>query len=119
MIEAIRFFRVVPPVPSLMMTTFVVVTIASVVAIGIDPTHTRGTLNAVLLLQAFACSSGFAGHARRGYYDLLLTRGERRGIIATVHCVMSAVPGVASWVVVSAAEAVIARTPHVGFASGS
>ena len=119
MVDAIRFFRVVPPVPSLMMTAFVIVTLTSVVAIAVDPMHTRGTLTAVIVLQAFACSSGFAGHARRGHYDLLLTRGDRRSVIGAVHCVMSSLPGIASWIVISAAEAVVTGTPRVGFASGT
>ena len=119
MIEAIRFFRVVPPVPSLMTTTFIVVTSAAVAAILVDAAHARGTLTAVLVLQSFACSSGFAGHARRGHYDLLLTRGERRSTIAGAHWLMSSLPGIASWIAISAAEALATGAPGVGFTSGT
>jgi len=120
MLDAFRFFRIVPPVPSLMVTTFVVVTAASVAAVAVDPHYARGTLNAVIVLQLFSAASGFAGPARRGYYDLLLARGERRGVIGAVHWVMSVLPGIASWVVVSAAEAMASPGFHgVGFASGT
>jgi hypothetical protein len=119
MIEAIRFFRVVPPVPSMMITSFVIVTLVSVTAIAIDATHTRGILTAVVALQAFACSSGFAGHARRGHYDLLLTRGERRIVVAAAHWMMTAVPGIISWLLISLVEMVTSREAPVGFSSGS
>jgi hypothetical protein len=73
----------------------------------------------VFVLQAFACSSGFAGHARRGHYDLLLTRGERRSVVAAVHWLMSALPGLVSWIVISTAEAVATKVNGVGFAPGT
>lgn len=118
--EALRFFRVVPPVPRLMVMTFAVVTIASVVAITVDPRYARGTLNGVIVLQLFAASSGFAGAARRGHYDLLLTRGERRAVIAAAHWLLSVTPGLASWFIVASAEGIAIRSfGGVGFSSGT
>lgn len=103
--DLLRFFRVVPPVPRLMMTTFTVVTTVAVGAIAIDRRYAAGMIDAVLVLQLFAAASGFAGNARRGYYDLLLTRGHPRALVAAVHCGLSIAPGVASWGAVSIAEA--------------
>ena len=64
--DLIRFFRAVPPVPSLMVGTFVVVTLAAVVAVCVDASLAVGTLKAVLALQVFAASSGFIKTASRG-----------------------------------------------------
>lgn len=118
--ELVRFFRVVPPVPSLMVVTFLVVTIVSVTAIAIDRSLVAGMLKAVLVVQLFAVSSGFVGHARRGHYDLLLTRGDDRVAVALVHWALSAAPGLASWLSVVAAESVISLGhARVSVASGS
>jgi hypothetical protein len=62
-------------------------------------------LKAVLVMQLFAASSGFMTHARRGHYDLLLTRADDRGAIALVQWAVSTAPGIASWVTITAAEA--------------
>ena len=118
--ELVRFFRVVPPVPSLMVVTLLVVTIVAVAAVAIDRSLVTGMLNAVLAVQVFAVSSGFVGHARRGHYDLLLTRGDDRVVVALVHWALSAAPGLASWLSVVATEA-LTSLGHggVGVASGS
>jgi len=120
MVDLIRFFRVVPPVPALTRATFIVLTGASVVAVCLDPSRTAGTLKAVLALQLFAVSSGFLPHARRGHYDLLLTRGDDRLAIALVHWAMSAFAGIASWLTVVTAELLVVRGGGtVGLTSGS
>ena len=62
------------------------------------------TVAPVLLLQLFAAASGFMVPARRGHYDLLLTRGDSRLAIAVVHWAMSILPGVLSWFVLAAIE---------------
>jgi hypothetical protein len=118
--ELVRFFRVVPPVPPLMVTTFIVVAAVSVAAIAVDARYASGTVDAVIVLQLFAVSSGFAGNARRGYYDLLLTRGEHRVVVAMVHWALSAAPGVTTWAVVAMAEATLtAGASTIGFAAGT
>jgi hypothetical protein len=100
----IRFFRVVSPVSSMMTGTFAVLTLASASAIAADPTRSSSALAPVLLLQLFAASSGFVLAARRGHYDLLLTRGSSRALIALAHWLTSIVPGLASWVTLAAIE---------------
>jgi hypothetical protein len=99
-----RFFAVVPPMPLLMIGAFVVVTVASVAVIVVEPTRTAGALTPVLLLQLFGNSSGFDVPARRGHYDLLLTHGEARRRIIIGHWAASALPGVASWLVLGVAS---------------
>jgi len=100
----IRFFRVVPPVPPMMTGTFLVLTLASAAVVVVNPVRAPGALVPVLLLQVFAAASGFALPARRGHFDLLLTRGSSRTLIALVHWAMSIAPGLASWLVLAVVE---------------
>ena len=101
-----RFFAVVPPMPLLMIGAFVVVTVASVGVIVVEPTRTAGALTPVLLLQLFGTSSGFDVPARRGHYDLLLTHGDARRRIIVGHWAASALPGVTSWLVLGVVSCV-------------
>jgi hypothetical protein len=96
-----RFFIVVPPMPLLMIGTFVVVTAVAACVIVIDPSRAPRALTPILLLQLFGCSSGFDVPARRGHYDLLLTHGLTRRRIVVGHLVASAFPGLVSWLVVA------------------
>jgi hypothetical protein len=120
LVDVIRFFRVVPPIPPLMVTTFAAITVVSIGAVLVDASYAAGTVTAVMVLQLFAASSGFAGHARRGYFDLLLTRGDPRVAIGAGHWLLSAAPGLASWAAIGAVEAVVSGgRPGVVAASGS
>jgi hypothetical protein len=103
----VRFLRVVSPVSSMTTGTFVVLTLISTIAIVADPARSSSALMPVLVLQSFAASSGFALPARRGHYDLLLTRGNGRTSIALAHWGASIVPGLASWLVLAALELVM------------
>ncbi len=116
----VRFFHIVPPVPSMMAGTFVVLTIAAGAAIAGNPTRASGALVPVLVLQSLAASSGFSLPARRGHYDLLLTRGNSRLVIALIHWVMSIFPGLASWFTVAVVEVVVTGGANQAlFASGT
>ena len=95
-----RFFLVVPPMPLLMVGALVVATVVSAVVILVEPARASGALTPILLLQLFACSSGFDVPARRGHYDLLLTHGERRRVIVA-HWAASALPGVLCWLLLA------------------
>jgi hypothetical protein len=100
----IRFFHVVPPVPPLMGGTFAVITLISAAAVVSNPARAAGALAPILLLQLFAASSGFALPARRGHYDLLLTRGGSRARVALAHWLASIAPGIASWLLLAVVE---------------
>src|SRR4029453_17803187 len=80
----VRFFYVVPPVSSLMAGTFGALTVAAAVAIMSDTRRAPGALMPILVLQTFAASSGFSLPARRGNYDLPLTRTSTRTLSALV-----------------------------------
>jgi hypothetical protein len=102
-----RFFFVVPPMPLLLIGTFIVVSVAAVVIMAIEPSLAAGALTPILLLQMFACSSGFDVPARRGHYDLLFTRGESRFRVAVAHWMASSLPGAASWAAVAGAHVLL------------
>jgi len=116
----LRFFRIVSPLPPMMVGTLAVVAVgASMVAVA-DVERTADALVPLLTLQLFAAASGFAGPARRGYYDLLLTSADRRLTIGVVHWVMSVGPGLLAWAWVAAVEASARRAfPGLSLAAGS
>jgi hypothetical protein len=97
-----RFFVVVPPMPLLMLATFAVITAVAITVILLDPSRAAGALTPILLLQLFACASGFEVPARRGHFDLLLTHGVPRRLIIVGHWCASAMPGVVAWLLTAA-----------------
>jgi hypothetical protein len=105
-----RFFIVVPVVPPAMLVGFGAATLvgAGALAIGVKPGPEA--LAPVLLLQLFAAASGFIVPARRGHFDLLLTRGDSRLAIATVHWAMSVLPGILSWAALATTERIYGGT---------
>ena len=103
--DTVRFFRVVPPVPRLMIASLGVVTAAACAALVWRPAATPPVIVPVLVLQVFAASTGFSASARRGYYDVLLTGGFGRVRVAVVHWLMSIAPGAAAWIALAAADA--------------
>jgi hypothetical protein len=116
----VRFFHIVPPVPSMMVGTFLVLTIAAAAVIVSDPDRASGALVPVLVLQSFAASSGFLLPARRGHYDLLFTRGSSPTLIALVHWGTSIISGLSSWLALAVLELVVSTgTSQSLFASGT
>lgn len=100
----IRFFWIVPPWHRVVVAVMggVVLVGAAAVAGGLSPG--LDLLGPLLVLQALAASSGFAGPARRGHYDFLLAGGYGRFRIGVVHWLASIAPGVAAWLVLVIAE---------------
>jgi hypothetical protein len=108
-VSPLRFFRVVPTQPTLIVWTFVVVVAIGIITIVREPSRSADMMVPVLLLQLFAASSGFEVPARRGHYDLLLTSGHRRVSIGLVHWATSIAPGVVAWLVLAVVEAAATR----------
>ena len=106
LLYAVRFFYIVTPIPPLIVPAFAVCVVAGAAVIVVSPDRAEGVLTPILLLQAFACSSGFDGPARRGFYDLILTKGERRPVIAAVQWCASAAPGLMAWLLIAAVDVV-------------
>ena len=106
-VSPLRFFRVVPTQPALIVWTFLVVVAIGGIAIARVPSRSGDLMRPVLLLQLFAASSGFEVPARRGHYDLLLTSGHRRIWVALVHWAISIAPGVLAWLVLAVIEVTV------------
>ncbi len=118
MFYLLRFFLVVSPVPRLMLWAYAVITAAACVTVAVHPAQAREALMPILLLQAFASSTGFRASARRGYYDLLLTRSGNRIGTALVQWLASATPCAIAWFAVALVERVVGAAP-VAATSGS
>jgi hypothetical protein len=115
----VRFFQVVSPLSGLVVWTFGVLVIADACIVVLAPGRTAGALAPLLLLQMFAASSGFALPARRGHYDVLLTRTGRRISIALAHWLTSIAPGIASWLIVASVESLTTGRASAALASGT
>jgi hypothetical protein len=119
-VSALRFFRVVPTQPTLIVWTFLVVVVVGACAIVRDPSRSAEMMVSLLLLQLFAASSGFEVPARRGHYDLLLTSGHRRLWVALAHWATSIAPGVLAWLALAAVEVAASGGANVSLlASGT
>jgi hypothetical protein len=104
----------------MMLGTFAVLTAAAGLWLAVDPASVREAMRPLLLLHGFASASGFVIPARRGHYDLLLTRGPGRVTVASVHAALSVAPGLAAWLALCAAETLMAvGGPPVVRTSGS
>jgi hypothetical protein len=108
-----RFFAVVPPMPLLMIGAFATVTVTIAAIVFFDPSRARDALTPILLLQVFACASGFDVPARRGHYDLLLTHTGSRRVVLFGHWLASSCPGVLCWLLL-AGVCRIAAGPDAG-----
>lgn len=95
--------------------SYALVILVAVVGLGIwtvtlNPGDLDSGLGMLLFVQMFLVSSGFAVRARRGHFDALLVRVPARWRVACAHLIVSAAPGVAGWVVLAAAGAIV-RSP--------
>ncbi len=116
----LRFFVVAPPMPVSMVGAFAATVTVGAFVLLVGAGHGQAAVTPVLVLQLFATSSGFAMPARRGHYDLLLTRGEGRVRAALAHWMLSAAPGVASWLAVGLIElAASGVTRSAAFSTGA
>ena len=105
LIYVVRYFHVVPPVPRLMMITFAVLTVAGGILTTFANSANADAAVPILALQGFAASTGFAVPARRGYFDLLVVRGQPRTWIGIVQWALAVIPGVCCWAVLVVAYA--------------
>jgi hypothetical protein len=105
-----RYFRVVPPNPALLTGAFAVITVVGMLSFALTADDGAAAAVPVVVLQAFGASTGFSAPARRGYFDLLLSRGEPRTRIALVQWLTAITPGITSWAMLAAAYALIRGT---------
>lgn len=107
-----RYFRVVPPIPVLMTSSFVVITLVGACSIAFSGEGQAAAALPVIVLQAFSASTGFTAPARRGYFDLLLARGEPRARIALAQWLTAISPGVLSWASLAVVQALVHRATN-------
>jgi hypothetical protein len=69
-------------------------------------------LASILLVQIFACSSGFTRHASRGYYDPVLI-SQTRLRVGLAHFAVTAIPGTVAWIAAGIAGAIAAGSLSV------
>ena len=113
------FFRVVPPVTRPIAGCLWLAAAGGAAAIVTGLASGEAALTPLLVLQIFAASSGFDRSARRGYYDLLLSRGISPSRVLAAHWVASVAPGLAAWLAVAAAERLTGTAAPAALASGS
>ena len=103
---AVRYLRIVRPVPRLTRVSFLVITASSAVALCFSDAARPHVLWPLLLLQMFTVSTGFMNDARRGHFDVLFTGGAPPVVVALVYWVLAALPGVACWLALAGIERV-------------
>jgi hypothetical protein len=95
--------------PALVGALAIAVVVAGV-GLLVEIGSSRNALAPLFLVQLLAASSGVAGPARRGHYDLLLTSGESRVSIGLMHWAMSIAPGVLGWLAIAALDVALEVT---------
>jgi hypothetical protein len=113
------FFRVVPPVTRPIAVCLWLAAAGGAAAIATGVATGAAALTPLLVLQIFAASSGFERSARRGYYDLLLSRGIGPSRVLAAHWLASIAPGLAAWLAVAAVERLTGSASPDALASGS
>jgi hypothetical protein len=96
-LQTLRFFTVVRPVPRLTRFAFLVITVTAAMALLMSGARDARVLLPILVLQTFTTSTGFIAYARRGHFDVLLTGGASRLIVAATYWALAAAPGAACW----------------------
>ncbi len=117
--RALRFLRVLRLHSTYMLMGLLALGALGVITLVMDPGRGMDVAVPVLLLHMFAVSSGFDVPARRGHFDLLLTGGAGRLQIAAAHWLVSAVPGVAMWLLLGVCELLMGAQRSSVFSNGS
>jgi hypothetical protein len=104
----LAFFRVAPPVTRPLLAFLWLTAGAGCLAVAAGASRVETALTPVLVLQIFAASSGFRSAARRGFYDLALSRGISPVRLLVGHWIASIAPGVAAWLAIALVDRIVA-----------
>jgi hypothetical protein len=115
----VAFFRAAPPVTRPIALCLGVSAAVGGVAMAAGLAGGATVLTPLLVLQIFAASSGFGLAMRRGYYDLVLSRGVGIAGLMTAHWLSSIAPGLAAWLAVAVIERVLSPPQPAALTSGS
>ncbi|HEV8394708.1 MAG TPA: hypothetical protein VGQ37_10565 [Vicinamibacterales bacterium] len=115
----VAFFRAAPPVTRPIALCLWAVAGLGGVAMAAGLASGATVLTPLLVLHIFAASSGFGLAARRGHYDLVLTRGVSVTGLMIAHWLASIAPGLAAWLAVAGVERLASQTQPTAMSSGS
>ena len=99
------FFVAVAPIPAPLAVVFAILALTAAGLEAVSAGSSDWVLASILLVQLFACSSGFTRHASRGYYDPILVGGARLRV-GLAHFAVCALPGFLAWIAAGIAGAV-------------
>jgi len=107
--HALRFFVTVlrPPASIVGSSLLIAAWAAYLAAVGTG--DFRPPYVVLLLCQAFGSSTGFFVRARRGHFDAMLVAPVVRARVGLAHAAVSTTPGLFTWLVLVAIEAVTNR----------
>lgn len=111
-VYVIRFFRVVPPNPPLMTGCLLAITVVAAFVTTLTDDREATAVVPIVVLQAFSAATGFVAPARRGYFDLLIARGEPRARIAIIQWLTAIAPGLCSWLTLAILAMLVDMTLH-------
>lgn len=109
-ISPLRYFAAVAAPPAPLIAVLAILAAGAFVLEAVSAGSSDWVLASIALVQTFACSSGFARHASRGYYDPVLLGGGTRTRIALAHFAVAALPGFAAWIAAGVAGAIAAQS---------
>jgi hypothetical protein len=102
-----RFFAAAAPIPAPLKAVLAVLVLGAAGLEAVSAGSSDWVLASILLVQLFACSSGFTHHASRGYYDpVLVSRTRLR--VGLAHFAVTALPGSVAWIAAGIAGAMAA-----------
>jgi hypothetical protein len=113
------FFRAAPPVTRPIASALWGSALLGCTAMAAGLVTSATVLTPVLVLQIFAASSGFGLAMRRGYYDLVLSRGIPAAELLGAHWMASIAPGATAWLFVAVVESLVSHGPPAALTSGS
>ena len=102
-----RFFAAAAPTPAPLTAVLAILALGAAGLEAVSAGSSDWVLASILLVQLFACSSGFTRHASRGYYDPVLV-GATRMHIGLAHFAVTALPGTVAWIAAGVAGGVAA-----------
>ena len=101
--SSIRFFVALALQPIYALVLLTAIVMAALWTISQDSRELDSAFGMVLLAQMFLASTGFVPRARRGHFDPILADGRSKAGVAAAHWLISVLPGLLAWLLVTAA----------------
>jgi hypothetical protein len=114
-----KYFWVVGVHPVYALVALGAVVVLGVATVWLNAGELDTGLGMILFAQMFLASSGFLVRARQGHYDALLSRGRQRKSILLAHWIVSIAPGLAAWLIVALAGALVGSPSALSAIAGA